>query len=282
MAAALTLALVAGAGVGTWRGWFADSLPVRSVAVMPMANLSGDASRDYFVDGMTDQVIAELSRLGAVRVTDRTSVMGYKGTNKRLSEIASELGVEAVLESALVLAGTDMRLTASLIRASDGHRLWSKSYERSIRDAFAVQAAMARDLATSIFGALSPNEAPVSAQAHVPSPEAFDLNLKARAMLYSGRRDQFREACATFERATTIDPAYAVAWAGLSRCQLALETQGLETEQRCREAHGTARARARSVTRRGAHDRGRREVPWRSGLAWRLRELHGGDPAQCQ
>jgi tetratricopeptide (TPR) repeat protein len=127
-----------------------------------------------------------------------------------------------------VLAGTDMRLTASLIRASDGHRLWSKSYERSIRDAFAMQAAMARDLATSIFGALSPNEAPVSAQAHVPSPEAFDLNLKARAMLYSGRRDQFREACATFERATTVDPAYAVAWAGLSRCQLALETQGLE------------------------------------------------------
>jgi tetratricopeptide (TPR) repeat protein len=154
--------------------------------------------------------------------------MGYKGTNKRLSEVASELGVEAVLESALVLAGTDMRLTASLIRASDGHRLWSKSYERSIRDAFAVQAAMARDLATSIFGALSPNEAPASAQAHVPSPEAFDLNLKARAMLYSGRRDQFREACATFERATTVDPAYAVAWAGLSRCQLALATQGLE------------------------------------------------------
>ena len=88
MAAALTLALLAGAGVGTWRGWFGGSPPVRSVAVMPMANLSGDASRDYFVDGMTDQVIAELSRLGAVRVTDRTSVMGYKGTNKRLSEIA--------------------------------------------------------------------------------------------------------------------------------------------------------------------------------------------------
>jgi TolB-like protein/Tfp pilus assembly protein PilF len=227
-AAALTLALVLGASFDIWRGWLAGSAPVRSIAVIPMANLSGDPSRDYFVDGMTDQVIAELSRLSGWRVTDRTSVIGYKGTNKRLTEIASELGVEAVLESTLVLAGTDMRLTASLIRASDGHRLWSKSYERSIRDAFAVQAAMARDLATSIFGALSPNEAPLSAQPHVPSPEAFDLNLKARAMLYSGRRDQFREACATFERATTIDPAYAVAWAGLSRCQLALETQGLE------------------------------------------------------
>jgi eukaryotic-like serine/threonine-protein kinase len=238
MAAALTLALVLGSRVDTWRAVFAGNPPVRSIAVMPMANLSGDASRDYFVDGMTDQVIAELSRLSSWRVTDRTSAMTYKGTSKRLSEIANELGVEAVLESSLVLAGTDLRLTASLIRARDGQRLWSNSYQRFIGDAFAVQAAMARDLATSVFGALTPDESPAPAQAHVPSPEAFDLNLKGRAMLFGGRRDQVREACATFQRATTLDPAYALAWAGLSRCQLALETQGLEKNSGA--ARGTA------------------------------------------
>lgn len=228
IAAAVTLAVFLGARFDTWRGWFGGSAPVRSIAVMPMTNLSGDATREYFVDGMTDQVIAELSRLGQLRVTDRTSAMSYKGSTKRLSEIADELGVEAVLESSLVLAGTDLRLTASLIRASDGVRLWSKSYERFIRDAFAVQAEMARDLATHVFGAIAPSGPPVAAQAHVPNPEAFDLNLKAREILYSGKRDQYRDACATFERATTLDPAYAVAWAGLSRCQLALEVQGLE------------------------------------------------------
>ncbi|HTM30159.1 MAG TPA: protein kinase [Vicinamibacterales bacterium] len=228
MAAALTLAVALAASFDTWRGWFGGSPQVRSVAVMPMANLSGDASREYFVDGMTDQLIAELSRLGALRVTDRTSAMSYKGSNKRLADIARELGVEAVLESSLVLAGSDLRLTASLIRADDGERLWSKSYERFVRDAFEVQAEMARDLATSIFGALSLRDEPVPAQAHLPSPEAFDFNLKARSILYNGKREQFREACAIFERATTIDPAYAVAWAGLARCQLGLEVQGLE------------------------------------------------------
>lgn len=228
IAAALVLAVFVGTRFDVWRGWFGSNPPVRSIAVMPMTNLSGDASREYFVDGMTDQVIAELSRLGELRVTDRTSAMGYKGSTKRLSEIADELGVEAVLESSLVLAGSDLRLTASLIRARDGVRLWSKSYERLIRDAFAVQAEMARDLATHVFGAITPNEAPLPVQAHVPTHEAFDLNLKAREILYSGKRDQFRDACAAFERATTIDPDYAVAWAGLSRCQLTLDAQGLE------------------------------------------------------
>jgi TolB-like protein/Flp pilus assembly protein TadD len=228
VAAALVLAVFVGAKFDGWRGWFGSSPPVRSIAVLPIANLSGDASREYFADGMTDQVIAELSRLGELRVTDRTSAMGYKNSTKRLSEIANELGVEAVLESSLVLAGTDLRLTASLIRARDGVRLWSKSYERFIRDAFAVQAEMARDLAAQVFGAVTPPPVEAAARAHVPNPDAFDLNLKAREILYSGKRDQFRDACATFERATTIDPQYAAAWAGLSRCQLTLDAQGLE------------------------------------------------------
>lgn len=238
IAAALVIAVVLGARADAWRNWFMGAAPLRTVAVLPMTNLSGDGGRDYFVDGMTDQMIAELSRRSDLRVTDRTSVMAYKQSGKRLSEIADELGVEAVLESSMVLAGSDMRVTASLIRARDGVRLWSQSYERSIRDAFAVQAEMARDLASSMFGTLSAKDGVTANDIQEPSPEAFDLNLKARAMLYAGRRDQIREACGFFERATNIDPAYAVAWAGLSRCQLTLEAQGLERND------GAARATA--------------------------------------
>lgn len=238
-AAAVVLAVVLGARAESWPRWFSREAPLRHVAVLPMANLSGDSGHDYFVDGMTDQLIADLSRLGDLRVTDRTSVMGYKDSGKRLNEIAKELGVEAVLESSMMLAGTDMHLTAALIRARDGLRLWSKSYDRAVRDAFAVQAEMARDLAASVFAA-PPGTQPAAPQpaAHAPSPEAFDLNLKAQAMIYGGRRDQVREACAMFERATAIDPAYAVAWTGLARCQLILEAQGLESND------GAARATA--------------------------------------
>ncbi len=154
LAAAATLAVVGALAVGAnldrLRGLFWGASGVRTIAVLPMANLSGDAGRDYFVDGMTDQLIAELSRISALRVTDRTSVMGYKQTTKRLNEIAGELGVDAVLEGSIVLAGPELRLTAALIRAADGLRLWSKSYERSVKDAFALQAELTRDLAGSI------------------------------------------------------------------------------------------------------------------------------------
>jgi serine/threonine protein kinase/Tfp pilus assembly protein PilF len=226
-AAALVAALAVGANLDALRDrlWGGSPL-VRSIAVMPLANLSGDASREYFVDGMTDQLIAELSRISALRLTDRTSVMGYKTTTKRLNEIASELGVDAVLEGSIVLAGTDLRLTAALIRVPDGLRLWSKSYERSIKDAFALQAELARDLASSIRVALTPDEHRDLAQTFQASPEAQDLYFKGRALLYRFDRARQHEACEALERAVSLEPKYGLAWASLSRCYSLMEVNG--------------------------------------------------------
>jgi TolB-like protein/Tfp pilus assembly protein PilF len=224
LAAGVALAV----GLGTMGPWpWGGTAAVRTIAVMPLVNLSGDAGREYFVDGMTEQLIAELSRISALRVTDRTSVMGYKQSPKRLSDIADELGVETVLEGSVVLAGTDLRLTAALIRAADGLRLWSQSYERSVNDAFALQAELARDLAASIELALTPEERRDLEQAFQASPEAQDLYLKGRAVLYRFDRSLQQEACRLLERAVELEPRYALAWASLSRCYGLMEVNGV-------------------------------------------------------
>ena len=118
-AALFVAALAIGANFSALRARFWGAPAVQSVAVLPLDNLTGDAGREYFVDGIHDQLIAVLSRISALRVTDRTSVMGYKKTTKRLNEIARELGVDAVLEGSITLSGSNLRL-AALIRVPMG------------------------------------------------------------------------------------------------------------------------------------------------------------------
>jgi TolB-like protein/Tfp pilus assembly protein PilF/predicted Ser/Thr protein kinase len=223
-AAALVVGVMAiGANLGSIRARFWGAPAVQSIAVLPMANLSGDAGRDYFVDGMHHQLIAELSRISAVRVTDRTSVMGYKQTTKRLNEIARELGVEAVLESSVVLSGSNLRVTAALIRAADGRRLWFNSYDKSITEALTLQAELTRDLASGIRLALTTEELRDLQQTFQASLEAQDLYLKGRAL-----QSRFQhEGCALLERAVKIEEKYALAWASLSRCYTLMENNGV-------------------------------------------------------
>jgi TolB-like protein len=200
---------------------------VRSIAVLPLVNHSGEAGRDYIVDGMTDQLIAELSRISAVRVIDRTSVMGYKQTTKRLDEIAAELDVDAVLEGSIVLAGSNLRLTAALIRGADGLRLWSKSYDRTVEDALTLQAELTRDLVGSIKLALTPEEQNDLQQTFQATQEAQDLYLRGRSLLYRFDRSRQPQACELLERAVALEPKYALAWASLSRCYTLMETNGV-------------------------------------------------------
>jgi TolB-like protein/Tfp pilus assembly protein PilF len=223
-AAALVVGVLAiGANLGSIRARLWGAPAVQSIAVLPMANLSGDAGRDYFVDGMHHQLIAELSRISAVRVTDRTSVMGYKQTTKRLNEIARELGVEAVLESSVVLSGSNLRVTAALIRAADGRRLWFNSYDKSITEALTLQAELTRDLASGIRLALTTEELRDLQQTFQASLEAQDLYLKGRAL-----QSRFQhEGCALLERAVKIEEKYALAWASLSRCYTLMENNGV-------------------------------------------------------
>jgi serine/threonine-protein kinase len=227
-AAVVVAALAIGANFSTLRALFWGAA-VQSIAVLPMANLSGDAGRDYFVDGMHHQLIAELSRISAVRVTDRTSVMGYKQTTKRLNEIARELGVDAVLESSIVLSGSNLRLTAALIRATDGRRLWTNVYDKPVKDALTLQAELTRDLANGIRLGLTPSERRDLQQTFQASQDAQDLYLRGRALLYRFDRVRQVEACDLLERAVALEPKYALAWASLSRCYGLLETNGVWT-----------------------------------------------------
>ncbi len=174
-AAAIVAVVLLGIGANAVWTRFVSGGVVRSMAVLPMVNLTGDPNQDYFVDGMTDLLITELSRISALRVTSRTSIMGYKQTTKRIDEIARELDVDTVLEASVMVAGSQVRLNASLIRRSDQARLWGRSYEQPVQDAFVLQATMAGDLADALRLVITTDERKSLQAAYVASQEAQDL-----------------------------------------------------------------------------------------------------------
>src|ERR1700719_1029984 len=131
---------------------------IRSVAVLPLENLSGDASQNYFADGMTDELITDLAQISALRVISRTSVMAYKGARKPLPQIARELNVDAVVEGTVLHSGDQVRITAQLIEATTDKHLWSHSYEGELRDTLALQNQVAGAIANQIRTNLNPQE----------------------------------------------------------------------------------------------------------------------------
>jgi TolB-like protein/DNA-binding winged helix-turn-helix (wHTH) protein len=144
---------------------------IRSLAVLPLDNLSGDASQNYFADGMTDELITDLAQISALRVISRTSVMVYKGARKPLPEIARELNVDAVVEGTVLRSGDQVRITAQLIEASTDKHLWSQSYEGELRDTLALQNRVAGAIADQIRINLTPQEQAVLKSAKSIDPE---------------------------------------------------------------------------------------------------------------
>jgi len=147
IAAGVALALASAIGVGWLVQSRARPATLHSLAVLPLENLSGDASQEYFADGMTEQLIASLGQISALRVISRTSVMGYKGARKPLPQIARELNVDAVIEGSIARSGGRVRITAQLIDAAADKHLWAKSYDGDLRDALALQIRVAREIA---------------------------------------------------------------------------------------------------------------------------------------
>ena len=175
------LALLVGVNLGRWRDRLfgrAGSRPVESLAVLPLANLSGDATQDYFADGMTEALITDMSKISALRVISRTSVMHYKGTQRTLPEIARELNVDAVVEGSVLRSGDRVRITAQLIEGSTDRHLWSNSYERDLRDVLALQSDVASAIAKEIQVNLTPGEQVRLASSAPVDPEAHEAYLK--------------------------------------------------------------------------------------------------------
>ncbi len=189
---------------------------IRSIAVLPLENLSGDASQNYFADGMTDELITDLAQISALRVISRTSVMTYKGARKPLPQIARELNVDAVVEGSVLRSGDQVRITAQLIEASTDKHLWSQSYEGELRDTLALQNRVASAIADQIRINLTPQEQAALKNVKVVTPEAYESYLKGRYFWNKRTADGLKAALAYFNQAIEEDPTYAQAYSGLA------------------------------------------------------------------
>ena len=189
---------------------------IDSIAVLPLANLSGNSEEEYFADGMTDALITGLSKIGGFRrVITRTSVMGYKGTRKSMPDIGKALGVDAIVEGSVLRSGERIRIAAQLVRAATEQPLWAETYERDLRDVLSLQGEVARAIAQKISLAVSPQDRARLA-AHPVDPDAHVAYLKGRYHLAKLTRKDIDAAIADFNQALSHDPRSALAYAGLS------------------------------------------------------------------
>ncbi len=221
VALATAALLVAGVSIWAahrWRARTAQGSPqIRSLAVLPLQNLSGDPSRQYFVDGITEELTTGLAQLGSVRVVSRTSAMQYKETNKSAAEIGRELNVDAVIEGAVVPSGQRLRITLRLIYAPTDNHLWARSYDGDLKDISALQNEISADIARQIRARLRPQDQTSFAQTHRTDAEAFDLYLHARFYSNHVNKVDTETAIKMLEKAVAIDPGFAKAYAELAR-----------------------------------------------------------------
>ena len=187
--------------------------PIRSLAVLPLENLSGDA-QDYFADGMTDELITDLAQIGALRVISRTSVMPYKGAHRPLPQVARELNVEAIVEGTVLRSGNQVRITAQLIAAPDDRHLWAQSYEGDLRDTLSLQKQVANAIADQIRIELTPHERAVLKAEKTVDPEAYDDYLRGR--FFFNKRNSTEKAQMYFQQAIEKNESYAPPYAGLA------------------------------------------------------------------
>ena len=238
-------AAIVALGVGGW--WWFSSLPSRSeapaakaatagsvpstswrpgIAVLPFVNLSGDPSQEYFSDGLTEDVIAALGRFGSLTVMARNAVFPFKGRNAKPAEIGRELGVRYIVEGSVRRAGERVRVNVQLTDALAGKLLWSQQYDDELKDVFAVQDSVTRQVA----GALAVNLTQVEQRRALSKPteslDAYDLVLRGRERLQTSTRQANREARQFFERAAGLDPGYADAYAWNGRAYLELADYG--------------------------------------------------------
>jgi TolB-like protein len=188
---------------------------IRSVAVLPLESLSGDASQDYFADGMTDELITDLGQISALRVISRTSVMTYKHVHKPLPEIARELDVDAVVEGTVLRSGERVRITAQLIRVPVERHIWAQSFEGDLRDTLVLQKSIARSIAEQVQASLNQHEQAALAHSKVVNAEAYEAYLKGRYFWNKRTGDGLKKAIEYFNLAIEKNPRYAEAYTGL-------------------------------------------------------------------
>jgi adenylate cyclase len=198
--------------------------PHSSIAVLPFTNLSGDASKDYFSDGMSEELLNLLSRVPGLQVAARTSAFAYKGRNVDIREVGKELGVETVLEGSVRQQGQQVRITAQLIDTETGFHLWSETYDRKLEDIFAVQDEIAQAIVDRLRVQLAPEDQKLAQREKAPTQnvEAYQLYLQGRAIWKRRGEDNLRQALDFYQSALGRDPAFARANAALASVYVVL------------------------------------------------------------
>jgi eukaryotic-like serine/threonine-protein kinase len=230
MAAMLALA----SGLGYWllgRGKEEKKGPlsgaVQSIAVLPLANLSGDPSQDYFADGMTDAIITELSEIRKLRVISRTSVMQYKHTQKTMDQIARDLNVDAIVEGSVMRADNRVRISAKLFQTNIEGALWGDNFERDYKDVLALQGDVATAIARGIQVELSSAEQSQLTRSRSVVPAAYEAYLKGRYAFEERTPEAFQDALGYFQKAIQEDKTFAAAYAGLADTYLSMSNYQL-------------------------------------------------------
>jgi TolB-like protein/Tfp pilus assembly protein PilF len=210
----------------------------KSIAVLPFANLSDDKENTaFFAEGMHEDILTNLANIPELRVISRTSVMEYRETQKKIPQIARELGVSYILEGSVRRAGNQVRITGQLIRATKDEHLWAKSYDRELtpKEMFAIQAALSTEIARALRAVLSPETKKLLERRPTENLAAYDLYLKAR-QLRNDRKD-FAPQETFLQAAVGLDPAFAAAWAQLGTVHAHMYRRGLDgTERRLAQA----------------------------------------------
>jgi TolB-like protein/DNA-binding winged helix-turn-helix (wHTH) protein/Flp pilus assembly protein TadD len=210
-----------------------------TIAVLPLDNLSGDPSEDFFADGMTDQLITDLAKVGSVRVVSRTSVQHYKGTKKSLPEIARELNVDDIVEGSVVRSRQRVRVTAQLIQASTDQHLWAETYDRDLGDVLMLQGEVADSISRQVRAQLTPKQQAQLRLAQPVNPAAYDDYLRGRLYFTNefNKPDSLRKAQRYFEESIQKDSGFALAYAGLADTYVFLAFTGaLQKDQAYRSS----------------------------------------------
>ena len=220
-----------------------DAPRIESLAVLPLANLSGDPQQEYFVDGMTEALIAELGQIGSLRVISRTSVMQYKGAKKPLPEIARDLNVDAVIEGSVLRVGDRVRITAQLIGVGPERHLWARNYERDLRDVLSLQGEIARTIADEVKANVTPDVQSRLAGARPVNPKAHEAYLRGKFFMNEWTEAGGQKATEYAQQAIQIDPDYAPAY-GLLAESYWMSSQNAFGHLPDAEAAGKAKAAA--------------------------------------
>ncbi len=247
--AGLALLTVLGVAFVLSRGRGAAPVPAgpTRLAVLPFRNVGGDPAQEYFADGLTDELIADLSQVGALRIISRTSVMPYKTSTRRLPDIAKELNVGAVVEGSVFRSGDRVRITARLVDAPADHNLWGETYERDMADILALQREVARAITLGVRVTVTPQEQARLEDRSRVDPRAYEAYLQGRYAWQTMTTGGLRRGIEFMDRAIALDPGYAPAYAGLAYCWWIMGSAGYEVGPQSETAPKAKAAAAKAL-----------------------------------